>query len=676
VRLKTKTKNLLIESLKSVNVIERIAALKALEKLKTLGALENGYSIAPFIDCLNHEDEDLRCDAVHALGILGREEALEPLIKSLLDDPDEIVRNESAEALGMLGDSRAVEPLIESLLKDETEWAIDEDDFDFDPQWDMQLLATKALGRIADPRIIDPLMQLMEKEDAHDLSDTLLWSIGQVNTKRSLEVLLDYLKGPDALMRRRAIGALAKVDSPEVTKAILNSLEDEDPNVRISAAKAMIGSKETFPLDTLISLLKDDDKEVRGAVVEILSGLDNEDLSDILLPMLDDEDHDVCGRVAEIMGAQKESKAIDKLVAALEAPGCLYKEQAVLALGRIRSEQAYKILADLAKNNEEDNHIRVDTIAAIGIIGGAEAVDELNGIARTSGKEVCMAALIALQKIGNEEAVGHLLSIVRGDSGSEDEETTEENGDNEADVTEEQNDDATDTDSEEAKERAEIERELDIERKLYALRVLALIPEEEVILTLLSIVEEGMPVLRKSALESLSQMKEKRAIPYLLSNLDANNRDERLANLHCLCKLDSIDQSVFEPIKKALIDDKDGYCRQAAATAMGLIEGNDEVIDSLLTALEDENVDVKKGAVEALGAFKNKKAFDRLITALFDYHNFSNIRTSVALSLGKIELDKTDNLLSEVIMDDSQIENHWIAIDALKDLAAELHSNA
>lgn len=73
-------------------------------------------AVEPLIQALNNESWVVREAATEALGKIGDERAVEPLIK-VLDDEDEttFVREAAAEALGEIGDERAIEPLAHAL---------------------------------------------------------------------------------------------------------------------------------------------------------------------------------------------------------------------------------------------------------------------------------------------------------------------------------------------------------------------------------------------------------------------------------------------------------------------------------------------------------------------------------------------------------------------------------
>jgi HEAT repeat protein len=82
-----------------------------------LGRFGNQRAIAPLVRALSDGAPAVRSDAALALGLLGAEEAVDPLVAMIDGDADAGVRCVAASALGQLGDPRARAPL-EALLAD------------------------------------------------------------------------------------------------------------------------------------------------------------------------------------------------------------------------------------------------------------------------------------------------------------------------------------------------------------------------------------------------------------------------------------------------------------------------------------------------------------------------------------------------------------------------------
>jgi HEAT repeat protein len=91
-------------------------------------------------------NKEKRRTAVMKLGMLGGDEAIRALIRTVENDyEDLIVRGRAALMLGKLGDTRAVMPLIKALEA---------------PGYQIPLNAAQALGQLRDPRAIAPLVAL------------------------------------------------------------------------------------------------------------------------------------------------------------------------------------------------------------------------------------------------------------------------------------------------------------------------------------------------------------------------------------------------------------------------------------------------------------------------------------------------------------------------------------
>jgi HEAT repeat protein len=107
---------------------------------------------------------DVRQGAAKALGEIGDERAVEPLMKALRRDS--YVRWSAVVALGKIGKS-AVEPLIGVLSDD---------------NWRVREYAVRALGEIGDERAVEPLIKALgDWEDGgvpHDAAKEALKKLG------------------------------------------------------------------------------------------------------------------------------------------------------------------------------------------------------------------------------------------------------------------------------------------------------------------------------------------------------------------------------------------------------------------------------------------------------------------------------------------------------------------
>ncbi|MBM3334025.1 HEAT repeat domain-containing protein, partial [Candidatus Sumerlaeota bacterium] len=90
---------------------------------EALGSIGSEKAISPLINALTTDKEsDVRGRAAEALGSIGSEKAISPLINALTTDKESYVRWRAAYALGSIGSEKAIEPL-KAALRDEGRWA-------------------------------------------------------------------------------------------------------------------------------------------------------------------------------------------------------------------------------------------------------------------------------------------------------------------------------------------------------------------------------------------------------------------------------------------------------------------------------------------------------------------------------------------------------------------------
>ncbi|MDD5772100.1 MAG: HEAT repeat domain-containing protein [bacterium] len=132
----------LISALKDKNADVQNLAIKALADI-------GKPAVKNLIAALSNEDLGIKRGCIEALGKIGDNNALEPLMLTLKDE-DTGIRLKAVKALGSLGDKRAVEPLIAALN---------------DKNNIVKRKAAEMLGEIGDPRAIEPLLAVLKDKD-------------------------------------------------------------------------------------------------------------------------------------------------------------------------------------------------------------------------------------------------------------------------------------------------------------------------------------------------------------------------------------------------------------------------------------------------------------------------------------------------------------------------------
>lgn len=235
----------LISALADADALVRESAAGA------LGKIGDERAVGPLIGALSDADEKgrVRRDAAQALGRIGDERAVEPLIGAL-SDAGGYVRRRAAWALGEIGDARAVEPLIGALS---------------DAEEAVRYRAALALGRIRDERAVGPLIGALSDADwdVRWHAVEALVKIGEL----AVAPLIGALSDKHEWVRISAAGALGKTGDARAVEPLIGALADANGDVRSDAAWALGHIGDERAVEPLIAALKDDYKDWRGYYV-------------------------------------------------------------------------------------------------------------------------------------------------------------------------------------------------------------------------------------------------------------------------------------------------------------------------------------------------------------------------------------------------------------------------
>ena len=157
-----------------------------------LGKIGDERAVEPLIkaltdtETLSERSQSVRCTAAWALGEIGGDRAIEALIKVLVDYRNE-VRASAAIALGKIGDKRAVEPLIKMLRPNKM-------------MGHSVGMAAMALGKIGDVRAVGPLIKSLTyvrwiNSTPRDIMNfEAADALGEIGNIRAVQPLIEVLK--------------------------------------------------------------------------------------------------------------------------------------------------------------------------------------------------------------------------------------------------------------------------------------------------------------------------------------------------------------------------------------------------------------------------------------------------------------------------------------------------
>jgi HEAT repeat protein len=389
---------------------------KELNQLRTERELKELRSI---VDELNDmEDWQNRLQAITRLLKVKKttefhDEAIPVLIEKL-SDPHHLVRQAAIPALGDIGPS--AKPAIPELRRILLEGNDSE-----------RKAAVYSLGKIGfeSAPASKEMIELLRSNDA-ELEKAIGWALGIIGP----DILNDLMKGaadPHSGVKRgclQAIGNMGPVAIPAMDN-LVQGLTDEDPTVRLEAAKA-IGNLRAAPeitscIPALTASLDDPDPDVRWTVAEALrkigtdeamsawSSYETIDTIEARMKQLANDDKAVRLTAAEALFSilEKDSE-IDFAVIRKALNDTYYKVPVALceALAKVE-ESALPVLPDLLELcSSDDIPVRVAALTTIGKIGATdeETVESIVPYLDDSEKDVRMACGLALELIDTPSA--------------------------------------------------------------------------------------------------------------------------------------------------------------------------------------------------------------------------------------------------------------------------------
>ena len=244
-----------------------------------------------------------------AEGIKGEVEtsSVLPIALKILEQGDFQARWDMAKVLVKLGD-RVIDPLI-TVLENEEKAS--------EHRW----FAARILGEFDQPRVVLALvncLQTTEDEDLRAIAAKALGNIGQ----SAIDALNQLLANPET--RLLAVEAYVQIPRPEVIEALLSVVNDPDAIIRTRAIAALANFSDPRINLVLRSALKDLAASVRREAVIALGfraeNLDKSELLNDLNPLLQDFNLEICQQAAIAISKINSEEGNRILVQVLQAP--------------------------------------------------------------------------------------------------------------------------------------------------------------------------------------------------------------------------------------------------------------------------------------------------------------------------------------------------------------------
>lgn len=388
------------------------------EAAEALGNIGDERAIEPLIESLKDEYEVNRHFAANALDKIGwkpgddieeiyylaakskwndllnlRESSVDLFIKAL-KDKNMGLRSTAVSSLGYIKDAKAVSPLIEA-LKDESKYVREN--------------AARALGDIGDKRAVEPLIDAL-KDECSFVQTLAARALGEIGDKRAVESLIQIVEFKDTYLSEIAIKSIEKIGDTKITGFLIENLKNSNNRNRQMAAGFLGCTKDKRAVEPLIETLKDEDKSVRlHAAVSLVKMEDKRGLGPIF-QILEDENDDIRERTAGLL-KEAGKLAVEPLIQLLKDDNPKVRKEAAEALEKIEDERV--VLPFIEALKDENKDVRFEAACALGNMGDKRAVEPLIGTLNDENREVRAMAVTALGKIRDERAVELLINALR-----------------------------------------------------------------------------------------------------------------------------------------------------------------------------------------------------------------------------------------------------------------------
>jgi HEAT repeat protein len=391
--------------------------------------------IKGFIDRLKIGDNETKLSATTELGRF-RETAGNALIKEIetnISSSNEtnsymflaLLKTKDKRAEAILSKSfenkaNSSKPPLEQAQKDSIEQAIVEKD-----KSTRKYLADSLDREYKDKTNILEEALKSENQNAKIYTSFAFSELGFEESGDETEKLLNALKSESAYIRIAAMMALGERKEKGAIEPITWILTRDYPISQNCAAFVLGEIGDEAAVDALLIQIKESDSEqVRSNCALALGKIEDEKSLAYLIDRLRDSKAGVRSSAALVLGKMKEESAVDPLIQMLEtgkisggtAQDSLnadpnVRKSVILALGRIRGNQATEALIAIINSREERNDVKMAAVSALGEIGDSRALETLKIVVddKNIDNRVKKEVYIALGKTKNKEVAGILL---------------------------------------------------------------------------------------------------------------------------------------------------------------------------------------------------------------------------------------------------------------------------
>ena len=277
---------------------------------------------------------------------------------------------------------------------------------------DTRRAAVAALGHIGDTRAVPALIGLLDEGD-RELLVPVAGALARLGDGRAFEPLIRLLGDDELAVRHGAIGALNSIGHPEMAARMQTLIGDPDPLVRESAVKIAGYFGYAACADGLLERCRDAVEPVRAAALEHVAFLDDDRVLPVLTRALEHDTPRARAAAAQALAYVQSPQATAALRHAVQDPDPWVRYFSAASLGRQADATALPLLERLAQDDRLQ-HVRIAAVEAIGALGGEAAAGVLGALTDSTDAMVAHAAVRALGSVDADTALEPLRRALSG----------------------------------------------------------------------------------------------------------------------------------------------------------------------------------------------------------------------------------------------------------------------
>lgn len=396
--------------------------------LDLIADIKTGFDGAKLIPLLKDLNPNVRAATAKALGELNYKEAIPFLIDSLKDE--EWVVFYVLQALAVLHAEEASEAIGELMLTTDSLL--------------IKAEAIETLGKIGTERVVDPLLKyypLATKDEKKEIVKALI-RVGVIPKDTDIkEELISILKEEDWEDKAIAFKGVILTNLVEAIPLLIEEAGSLDPACFDYDEKIGLIQETLLSIDSedeLIRLIDRDKLKYRAKafVIKTLGKMRSKKAVPILLRLLEDIKRDIRIASAKALGDIGEISSIKPLLGrSMEDSDVNVRKAAIEALGMIRAKEAFEPLVQLLEKEAYPDVIEAIVISLIEIdqdrflknirsyktevkqvlANITYSMDILQMLLKCENIEVRKSAIMALGRLGTEEAITKILELISSD---------------------------------------------------------------------------------------------------------------------------------------------------------------------------------------------------------------------------------------------------------------------